>query len=217
MKKIPLILSLSLVCFTFCLGQNQDESYSTLVSLFKKGQNVSITGYGYPEVGFTTINDKFSVVVGGGGGMLINQSFYLGLFGTGITNKPSLNDNEYIRGGWGGLQLGYTPDMKDLLHLNFAVNLGYGAFSVKDKNVVDNKDKKKNLETIQAFVITPRVGIELNVTKFFVLNIGGGYRWVYSNDTKDKLKDVNLSGIVGYLTFKFGKFGKSGKYESGKF
>ena len=207
MKKSASVFLLNLFCLSFCIGQNGDTSRNSVKSLFKNwSKENNITGYGYPEVEFTTVNNNFAVVVGGGGGMLIRRSVHLGIFGRGISSKPLLNEGEYISGGWGGVQLGYTPDIESILHLNFVVDLGYGGFAVKDNKALDKKGKKKTLERLRGFVITPKLGVEINITSFFILNLGVGYRFFETDDKKEKLKDIKLSGMSGFVALKFGKF-----------
>ena len=61
------------------------------------------------------------------------------------------------------------------------------------------------IETNEYFVFEPDLNLELNVTKFFRIGLGVGYRVVAGDDFKG-YNYLDLSGVTGTLTFKFGKF-----------
>ena len=55
------------------------------------------------------------------------------------------------------------------------------------------------------FVLEPQANLELNVTPFMRINVGGGYRWVTDVDLYP-LTNRDFSAAFGSLALKFGKF-----------
>ena len=55
------------------------------------------------------------------------------------------------------------------------------------------------------FVMEPTVRLMLNVTSFFRIGVGGGYRLI-SGTSLDELKDSDISGPSAEIVLKFGKF-----------
>ena len=51
----------------------------------------------------------------------------------------------------------------------------------------------------------PTVRIMLNITSFFRIGVGGGYRLISGADLDD-LKDSDVSGPSAQVVLKFGKF-----------
>ena len=65
--------------------------------------------------------------------------------------------------------------------------------------------KTKPLIVLILLITCPTVRAMLNVTSFFRIGIGGGYRLVSGVDLDD-LKDSEISGPSAEIVLKFGKF-----------
>jgi hypothetical protein len=193
MKKIFLIF----LGIYFLLGLKAQEE-AEIQTLFGEGQ-INISGFGGPFMNFSLIDDKFAHLMGGGGGILIND-FFFGGYGIGLTNSIEFEGtpNE-LRFGHGGFWLGYNFISKKLIHPSFHIQLGWGKIAQRlpSGGPLDNGDN--------VFVITPTLELEMNITKYFKISAGGNYRFVsFVDDENYSESDFMSPGV--FLGFKFGWF-----------
>lgn len=181
-----LLLAGLLVCAGPAFGQER-----TLVS-----EDFHSGGFGGPVVKFSEVVDKFAVFAGGRGGWIINHAFVIGGGGYGLANDIRLGDSQIgrdIEFGYGGVELEYINSSDDLVHFSVYLLIGAGGISgtvVEDESV---------------FVLEPALNGELNITKFFRLNGGVGYRWVSGVDNPG-YDDNDFTALYGQVTAKFGSF-----------
>ena len=164
--------------------------------------------FGGPIVEISSINGEVGADVGGGGALVLDDLF-IGGYGMG-TDYPEITIQEErfgeledvlynIRFKHGGLWFGYVPSQFKLGHLYSSLKLGWGKAKLQnDRNDTPND---------RVFVLTPEVGVELNLTDWFRLGITGGYRWVNGINRLPTLDDSDFSSPTGTLTFRFGAFG----------
>jgi len=164
----------------------QEDDFKTILSDISH-----ISGFGGPIMGFTNISGKFGHMIGGGGGIVLDD-FYFGGYGTGLTN---LSDIEF---GHGGLWTGYTFMGNKAIHPSLFAQIGWG-------RILLDGAPGPGINSDNVFVFSPVLELELNLTQFFRLGIGGQYRFVtgvglsgYDNN--------DFSGPGASLTFKFGWF-----------
>lgn len=172
-------------------------------------------GYGGPVVKFSSVSDKFAVLVGGYGGWLINHSFMIGGGGYGLANSIHASrtaqlyygtgDNLAIQFGYGGLVLEFIGIPNSLVHYSVSALIGGGGVNYNYIHDVYNPFFDNTQHNSACFVLEPGAGVELNITRFFRMNAGVGYRLVRGTDLPG-ITDSDLSDLSGYLTFKFGKF-----------
>ncbi|MHB8852874.1 MAG: hypothetical protein ACYC6P_05925 [Ignavibacteriaceae bacterium] len=170
-------------------------------------------GFGAPTVKFTLIDGLGAVLVGGYGGWLINHSFLIGVGGYGLANAityhgygvqlalyPNLNfpfhEND-IRFGYGGLVLEYIGNHSKLVHSSFSILIGAGN--------INSGYNSNYLSENNFFVVEPELNLEFNITTFFRINSGIGYRFI-SGIKSGYYSDVNLNAPELSLNLKFGKF-----------
>ncbi|MCI5084224.1 MAG: hypothetical protein MRY78_21160 [Saprospiraceae bacterium] len=191
MKKIILSLSFSLLAIAL-MAQHE--------TLFGNARVVG--GFGAPIIEFGIGND-LNTSIGGGGGIVINN-FFLGGYGMGGLDFDRLVDDELteIEVGHGGFWLGSTFKPHKILHLYGSARIGWGAVSIP----VDDPDFEFN-DLDKIFVLTPELGVELNVTKWFRVAASGGYRWVTGTNEAFGYNDEDFSGAIATLSFRFGWFG----------
>jgi hypothetical protein len=187
------------------------------------GQHLKISGFGAPIVEFSSINNEFAVSVGGGGAAIFNQTFFIGGYGEGLSTGHYLYnlasevniDQPRISFGHGGFWLGYLYKANKAVHGAFSLKLGWGQISLYDNTYTYDPMDYKARDGV--FVVTPQLEMELNLTTWFKVNIGAGYRLVtgvdktYLNDQGMRVKYYNtadFSSPVGSLTFMFGYFKK---------
>lgn len=169
-------------------------------SIFSANGDIKLTGgYGGPYIKtFFSANGE-GTFIGGKGAFIYNRFFAFGGFGSGFVG--SMKKDGYDLGmGFGGIYGEVIPFISSPLHLAFTTYLGLGGFGGKKGNG-DNEEK------IRAFgiVVEPELNIELNLTHFLILSVGGSYQFVFANFEK-VLKQTDFNGFNLNVTFKFGKF-----------
>ncbi len=154
-------------------------------------------GFGAPIVRFSEVNGQFAVLVGGRGGWIINHTFVLGAAGYGVATDVEVAGNPNRRGlefGYGGADLEVVLGSDALIHLTLQTLIGGGAFQLNYGGPTDG-----------VFVFEPALNIDLNVTPFMRLGMGGGYRWVTDVDLIG-FSDADFSAFFGSVVLKFGSF-----------
>jgi hypothetical protein len=159
------------------------------------GSGIESGGFGAVTVKFSEFADDFAVFAGARGGWIINHSFVLGAGGYGLTNDidMGLTGTRDVEFGYGGLELEYIHNWNKLAHFTVYLLIGGGGLSgpaVTEEAV---------------FVLEPALNGELNVTDYFRLHAGAGYRFVTGVDTPG-LEGSDLSAVCGQITLKFGAF-----------
>ncbi|MFK8104890.1 MAG: hypothetical protein AB8G15_20395 [Saprospiraceae bacterium] len=163
-----------------------------------------IGNFGGPFFEISSINDEITADVGGGGAVILNN-FFLGGYGLG-TDSPEIiiDETKYdIKFRHGGLWFGYTGNVNKLAHFYSSLKLGWGNVNLELNGNDDDESFSDNF-----FVLTPEIGIELNVTSFFKIGLSGGYRIVNGVDNlPGGLENEKFNSPTGTITFRFGGFG----------
>ncbi len=162
-----------------------------------------VGGFGGPITEFG-LGNGLTTSYGGGGAVVIGGAF---LGGYGLS---SFNLNEVIRNNTfdqielahGGFWVGYTYQPYKLVHLFSSAKIGWGAVNISTNNF-DPFDQRSD----QVFVMTPELGLELNVFKWFRVAGTVGYRWVNGTNGDGQYTDEDFSGAISTLTLRFGWFG----------
>ncbi|UCD23591.1 MAG: hypothetical protein JSW51_11190 [Gemmatimonadota bacterium] len=189
MKSANLMLIISISVSTTALGQEQ-----TLVT-----GSVESGGMGAPVVKLTQVADEFSVMLGGRGGWIINHTFLIGAGGYGLANDvdmdgiPPRRDIEF---GYGGLELEYINSSNSMIHFTVQGLIGGGGITTRMQYIYESE---------AVFVMEGGANLMLNITPYFRIGIGGGYRWVTDVDIRI-LSSAAMSAPYFAMTFKFGKF-----------
>lgn len=213
MKSTIVILLFILTASLLCA---QDAEPQEIKTIFSKG--AKIRGFGAFDMKFSPVNDYNSLLIGGHGGIILNNNFMFGGGGYGMstTNKFDGIDPAqelYLYGGYGGIIIGYSLSPREIIHVNFLTLIGGGGFEVSDtKDLREIRDQNQlildhRIEHSSAFVVEPGVEVEINVTKFFRLGMGGSYRIVQGVTLdRNNITDSDLTSWSGQVSFKFGKF-----------
>jgi hypothetical protein len=170
-------------------------------------------GYGAFTIGYTKINSKDALLMGGRGAWIIGHGFGLGMGGYGFINDATydaVDDLNYsLAGGYGGLIMepiiyGWFP-----VHLSFPILIGAGGVA----NTSYSADYYDPYEYWDGYVVESQaffaaefgVELEFNLVRFFRLALFGSYR--YTSDIQMAGIPANaLRGWSGGMTFKFGSF-----------
>lgn len=178
-------------------------------TIFGADPEISHGGFGAPVVKFTSIDGNFGVITGVRGGWIINHKVSLGLGGYGLVTNHKLNGliegkERYLDFGYGGFEMEFILCSDEVFHLTFIGLIGGGATDYRlDKH--RNYEKDCPREEDYFFVGEPSVNAEVNITSFFRINAGVGYRFVSGADN-GYITDSNLSGFSGIVQLKFGSF-----------
>ena len=191
MKKNLMFLVLS---FLALQGFGQTET------LFNRARVVG--AFGAPITEFSQFKGDYIVSTGGGGGLIIDD-FFIGGYGMGTVDiNEFIEDNEEIEMemAHGGFWLGYTNRSYKLVHIFASTKLGWGGIDIE----IDDQGYRTN---DNIFVVTPELGIELNVFRWFKIAGTVGYRSVSGVNSITGQSNKDFSGLAGTLTFRLGGFG----------
>ncbi len=162
-----------------------------------------VGGFGGPIVEMGLGNDM-TTSVGGGGGVVIDN-FFIGGYGLGSIDFEQLVEDDQIDEielGHGGFWLGYTLSPHRIIHLYTSARLGWGALGIDVSGNSIFPDDSDNV-----FVVTPEIGLELNVTKWFRVAGTVGYRHLDGVNESRGYDSDDFNGALANLTFRFGWFG----------
>jgi len=210
-----MIILFVLSSFTL-FAQEEDKE---MQYIFGGQGKTKVSGFIAPIMGFSAIGNEFAFFMGGGGALLLNQTFFIGGFGEGLTTRHFTeidNSNLYspegkISFGYGGFWLGYIHKSQNPIHFGASTRLGWGSiyydqdYDKSNNNLPVNKDYLDNV-----FVIVPQIEAEFNFFKWMKMNVGIGYRLVaginkeYSGQLIFDKKDFNKPQAT--LTLCFGYF-----------
>ncbi|HFC01006.1 MAG TPA: hypothetical protein ENJ53_09405 [Phaeodactylibacter sp.] len=191
MKKNLMIIVLSFLAF---------QGFSQVETLFNRARVVG--AFGGPFVEFSQFKGDYISSTGGGGGLIIDD-FFIGGYGVGSVNINDIVTAEnHIRMdiGHGGFWLGYTYNSPKLIHLFASTKLGWGGIDLR----IDDEGYRSS---DNIFVVSPEVGVELNIFRWFKLGGTVGYRAVTGVNNLKNQTNADFSGLTGTLTFRFGGFG----------
>ncbi|MCF8358591.1 MAG: hypothetical protein K9H26_07510 [Prolixibacteraceae bacterium] len=160
-----------------------------------------ISGFGGPTMSYSAINGEFAFLMGGGGGIIINNLF-LGGYGEGLSNSYSVGNVNSLRNfefGHGGFWIGYEIFPKKMIHPVIHTRIGWGEISGYHNEL--NQDVSDNV-----FVVVPTVSLEVNLTRFFKMNVGAEYRRTLNVNAIPNMNDDHFSSFGVYMNFIFGWF-----------
>jgi len=160
-----------------------------------------ISGFGGPTMSYSTIGGDFAFLMGGGGGIIVNNVF-IGGYGEGLSNSIDIQKSTVIRDlnfGHGGFWVGYEIAHNAIIHPVISTRVGWGGIS--GYNYTDNKYFQDNV-----FVVVPTISAEVNLTRFFKVNIGAEYRQTLNVNVAPGLSNKDFSSVGVYMNFLFGWF-----------
>lgn len=224
MKKIVLVIAAVILSN---LAMSQDDKPTQY--LFGNNGKTSVTGFGAPIVQFWSKGGDLAVSSGGGGAVLINQTFFIGGYGMGMATEHNVENMKVLQSsgssitysklrtnfGHGGLWLGYIHHRKDAIHWGVSAKIGGGAINLTDPEFDDSMRHGIGVDGV--FVLIPQIEMEMNINRWFKINIGAGYQMVsgvdktYTNTNNQVVKFYNSSDYnspQASISFLFGGFGR---------
>lgn len=171
--------------------------------------DIKVSGFGGPIVEFSSLKGELAVSNGGGGAVLLNDKFFVGGYGLGVSNRIQIDldnlENARLNFGHGGIWMGYIHKSKELIHFGGSLKVGWGNTELRG---FSNNSPSNSISSDNVFVLNPQGEIELNITRWFKLNAAVGYRAV-TGLNNDYLKSADLSSLNFSLGFLFGWYGRS--------
>jgi hypothetical protein len=199
-----------------------------------KDNDVAISGFAAALMEFSGFDGDFGFSMGGGAAMLVDQRFFIGGYGLGLTTQHQQNLTKvnpydydenitykglYTRFGHGGFWLGYIHQPYKPINFGINTKLGWGAVSMTQKTQKDASNRWIYVMNDNVFVITPELDVNLNLLTWMRMSLGLGYRFVTGvNDTYDYWNENDelvqadyfsknaLNSVTGSITFAFGFF-----------
>lgn len=208
---------------------SQDET-QYLLNLKK----VKVSGFGNTNHNFSQVDGNLAYSSGGSGAFLFDYKYFVGIYSHSLetthsrediyssTFDPSLNPDEqplYVKNklhfDHGGIWLGYIHKPNSLVHWGTNIKLGGGRIALNDRDI-DFEDLEEHHRDFVG-VLTPEFDVELNIARWFKVNLGIGYRVVLFTDNSvyrnSEGNDVRLfkssqfSSPTATLKLMFGSFG----------
>jgi hypothetical protein len=218
--KTTLILLISIVLVSSGMAQDNKNEFKTI---FKKDEGKSVThgGYGSIGLGYTKIDGRDAITMGGRMAWILNHHIAIGVAGNGFFNsveKVNSPGDYYMAGGYGGLFVEPILMPSSPVHVSFPIIFGLGGVVAKHGNVWEDQYWDDNYYDKDAFLVfEPGAEVEFNVVKFFRISLGASYRmtngvvlqYKYYNNGELIIKDVPTKALDAFnfnLNFKFGWF-----------
>jgi len=161
--------------------------------------------FGGPVSKGTMMNGKACLLSGGRGGWIINHVFVIGGGGYNSvwdvkTDRTSINAKPlYLNMEYGGLELEYIHRSDRMIHYTIYSLFGSGKIRLREH------DPSRDSETDGFLVLDAAVNAEINISRWFRLGLGGGWRLIYGIEAEG-LGNGDIGGPSAALTLKFGKF-----------
>lgn len=173
-------------------------------------KDTDFSGYGGVYTKYAKIGEANSCLVGGRGGLIINDNFVIGIAGMGLTypsEREKISGSNYtgimdrVDFGYGGGLIEYYFNPKDLIVFSAGTLIGGGSLSFHEKN--NESDDENNGD--EFFIIEPELNVFVNVTRFCRIGIGVSYRFT-AGITAEEFSDKDFRGASATVMAQFGWF-----------
>lgn len=182
------------------------EDTQTLLSM----ANLSLSGYGAPIVRFSKIGDSYSTLVGGRGGLIINDNFVIGGCGMGLVHprdrsdfsgKTYVGNYDQVDFAYGGGLMEYYFTPKSLFGFSVGTTIGGGGLTFHSRKEAYDDEYGSDV----FFVAEPEVNFFVNITKFCRIGAGLSYRYIRGIGV-DEFDDKDFRGPSVGIIFALGWF-----------
>jgi hypothetical protein len=100
---------------------------------------------------------------------------------------------------YGGFEMEYIHKSDKLTHWTVHTLIGGGTARLRVH------DPRSTLESGRFYIVEPSLNVDVNITTWFRIGVGGGYRIVFGLDLEE-VTSSDLCGPSGLIIFKFGSF-----------
>ncbi len=193
MKRIFLLVIIAVAAFQ---AQAQDQT------LLGRSSRIGFFVSPYLEMG--PLNQPWEASIGAGAGLVLGNGF-IGFYGAaGADYEQLLQEDEFDRIdlAHGGLWVGYNPVQNWVFHPYTTLRIGPGVVNIDTNSWDDYIDN--------VLVVSPELGVEMNLTKFLRIAGTAGYRWV-DGVSSPGLTNDDFTGWTGALTLRLGYFGRDNR------
>jgi hypothetical protein len=184
------------------IEENEYKRNNKVQTVMNSVQIHRVSGFGGPIMSYSTIDGDFAFMMGGGGGIIINNLF-LGGYGEGVSNTLTLTGDNYsirdLNFGHGGFWVGYEIGRKMIIHPVISSRIGWG--SISGYNTTSNHSFRDPV-----FVVIPTISAEVNFTRFFKINIGAEYRQTLNVNNIPEMSNKDFSSPGVYMSCILGWF-----------
>lgn len=204
MKNVFLVFFM--ISITISTVAQQEEFENKEENLFENVSLNDISGFGALITQFSSIGNEFSVMSGFSGGVLFNQKLFIGGYGMGLASQYTIENpidtlKNNLDFGQAGVIVGYNHNPHKLIHWTICSRMGWGNLGLYEE---DNYDDLVINDRV--FVLSPTVGAELNITKWFKLNTEIGYRVVTGIDKTEFYEENEFNSPIANVSLLFGGF-----------
>ena len=226
------IFAMAVLLCSFAIGLQAQETPEFGYLLGGTNGKVKVSGFGAYTIGFSQYDGNLAVYNGGGGAVLLNQTVYFGLYGTGLSTRHKQSDfmitapdntlinydNVVTTFGHGGFWIGYIHDSYKPIHFGASTKIGWGSIGLTHDYYEYNYDTYDSYLIVDdhVFVLTPQLEMEMNLLRWFKINASACYQIVsgVSSSYVDEFgvkqnffENKDFSQPVFNLSFVFGGFG----------
>jgi hypothetical protein len=169
--------------------------------------NVQSSNFGGPSLKVTQVNDESVILLGGRGGVILNQRFAIGAGVYSLLGKieapeavqTNSNDTIDLDMDYVGLDLEYIVPLQRRIHFSMQtlIATGRAQYWEGDDTVIVEEG---------IFVLEPGANLMVNITTFFRIGLGASYRFVSGVERLNGLESRDLNEVSANLVFMFGKF-----------
>lgn len=173
--------------------------------------DLSLSGYGAPVIRFSKMGDSYSTLMGGRGGLIINDNVVIGACGMGLAHprdrgdlsgKTYTGNYDRVDFAYGGGLLEYYFSPKSLFGFSAGATIGGGGLTFHSRKEAHDDDE---YGSDVFFTAEPEVNFFINITKFCRIGAGLSYRFVRGIGV-DEFDDKDFSGPTVGIIVAFGWF-----------
>lgn len=164
--------------------------------------NIEFSGHGAIFTIISQIKDENIAYLGGGGAIMISKKYLVGAVGTGLLSNPTISEGNYkgntLELSYMGLWFGYAFLHEKRIHPIISSQFAVGGLSLTSSKM-PIRDFYDNIT-----VINPIIEVEITLTKFLRVGIGGQYTYFMGVDELDTYSEKSFNNPGGYISLKVG-------------
>jgi hypothetical protein len=173
------------------------------------------SAYGVLSSNYSRFNGQNAIYSGAYGGWMLRRKLMIGIgaYGNVTTHKgygqnAATHKQNDFRVGYGGLMVEYALLDFNRFHITAGALAGGGIIKNGSGHgtIPENgADELKDIDASGFYVLQPSVNVEYDVTKWFRVGAGAGYRYITGSDQAG-ITDKRMSARTTGISLKFGGF-----------